>query len=231
MNHITRFIFHNARVPTYMLQYRSMAKNKDRKKEKLTDRPKVFLDDDEMEKLIRYQDFKMSTAILIDELKTDLKLNYNIRFNPLLIENLEIVYDDVKANLGDLATVVRKQNDLILNLSSSPNAVKAAITAINRSGLNLNPQSDGHIIYMKLPRITSEHREDLIKSVKSVGNATKDHIRNNSFQKKFYIKDGQKKISQELLSEIRSNLNYFIRNKCEEIDEIVKHKIDSLSHG
>lgn len=133
--------------------------------------------------------------------------------------------------MGDLATVVRKQNDLILNLSSSPNAVKAAITAINRSGLNLNPQSDGHIIYMKLPRITSEHREDLIKSVKSVGNATKDHIRNNSFQKKFYIKDGQKKISQELLSEIRSNLNYFIRNKCEEIDEIVKHKIDSLSHG
>lgn len=86
MNHITRFIFHNARVPTYMLQYRSMAKNKDRKKEKLTDRPKVFLNDDEMEKLIRYQDFKMSTAILIDELKTDLKLNYNIRFNPLLIE-------------------------------------------------------------------------------------------------------------------------------------------------
>lgn len=133
--------------------------------------------------------------------------------------------------MGDLATVVRKQNDLILNLSSSPNAVKAAITAINRSGLNLNPQSDGHIIYMKLPRITSEHREDLIKSVKSVGNATKDHIKNNSFQKKFYIKDGQKKISQELLSEIRSNLNYFIRNKCEEIDEIVKHKIDSLSHG
>lgn len=71
----------------YMLQAkRGMAKSKDRKKEKKSDKPKVILDDDDMEKVLAYEDFKLEINSIIEELKTDLKLNYNVRLNPRQIE-------------------------------------------------------------------------------------------------------------------------------------------------
>lgn len=71
----------------YMFQIkRGMAKSKDRKKEKKSDKPKVILDDEEMEKVLAYEDFKLEVNSIIDELKNDLKQNYNVRLNPRQIE-------------------------------------------------------------------------------------------------------------------------------------------------
>lgn len=63
-----------------------MAKGKDKKKDKKSDKPKVILDDEEMEKVIAYEDFKLEVEAIIDDLKNDLKLNYNVRLNPYQIE-------------------------------------------------------------------------------------------------------------------------------------------------
>src|SRR5699024_1557539 len=53
------------------LSKRHMAKGKDRKKEKKTDKPKVVLDDEDMEKMIAYEDFKLEVESIIDDLKND----------------------------------------------------------------------------------------------------------------------------------------------------------------
>ena len=134
----------------------------------------------------------------------------------------------MRVTLGDIVNIVRKQNDLIINLSATPSAVKPALLAIQESGLNLNPQPDGNVIYIRMPRITTEHRQQLIKSVRLAGQKVKDQIKDRNFHKKFMEKD-LKRLSKDLVNDAQANLNYFIRNKCAEIDEIVRHKEESLT--
>lgn len=142
--------------------------------------------------------------------------------------SLEISYDGMKVTLGDIVNIVRKQNDLIINLSATPAAVKPALLAIQESGLNLNPQPDGNVIYIRMPRITTEHRQALIKSVRLAGQKIKDRIKDRNFHKKFMEKD-LKRLSKDLVNDAQANLNYYIRQKFTEIDEIVRHKEESLA--
>ncbi|KAH9410264.1 hypothetical protein TYRP_010022, partial [Tyrophagus putrescentiae] len=208
---------------------RGMAKGKDRKKEKKSDKPKVILDDEDMEKVIAFEDFKLEVQSIIDELKNDLKLNYNVRLNPRQIETIEINYDGVKVALADIVTVARKQQEIVINMAAAPNALKPAMTALMESGFNLNPQQDGTIIYIRLPKVTTEHRETLIKLVKTAGQKAKDKIKDRNFHKKFYHKGTDtKKLSQDLLSDVSANMNYFIKQQNSLIDEIIKQKTDSL---
>ena len=141
---------------------------------------------------------------------------------------MEICYEGMRVTLGDIVNIVRRQNDLIINLSATPSAVKPALLAIQESGLNLNPQPDGNVIYIRMPRITTEHRQQLIKSVRLAGQKVKDQIKDRNFHKKFMEKD-LKRLSKDLVNDAQANLNYFIRNKCAEIDEIVRHKEESLT--
>ncbi|OTF83424.1 hypothetical protein BLA29_015069, partial [Euroglyphus maynei] len=83
------------------ISIRSLAKGKDRVREKnRTDRPKVILTDDEMEQVMQYEEFRSQVDALIDEFKNDLKLNFNVKLNPRVIESLEISYDGMKVTLG-----------------------------------------------------------------------------------------------------------------------------------
>lgn len=136
----------------------------------------------------------------------------------------------MKIQLGDIVPVVRKQNDLIINLAAMPNAVKPTLQAIQESGLNLNPQPDGNVIYIKLPKITSEYRQSMINSLKLTGQKTVDQIKNRNFHKKFYVKSG-KKISEDLQYNVQANLMHFVKQKCLEIDNIIKEKQAALSEN
>lgn len=131
--------------------------------------------------------------------------------------------------LADIVTISRKQQELVINLAATPTATKAVMAAIVGSGLNLNPQQDGNIIYIRTPKVTTEHRQALIKSVKAAGQKAKDTLKDRNFQKKFYIKLADlKKLSQDLQNDVTANVNYFVKQKSALIDEIVEQKAQSL---
>lgn len=142
---------------------------------------------------------------------------------------LEISYDGVKVALADIVTVARKQQEIVINMATAPNALKPTMTALAESGFNLNPQQDGTIIYIRLPKVTTEHRETLIKSVKTAGQKAKDKIKDRNFHKKFYHKGADtKKLSQDLLADATANIIFFVKQQSNLIDEIIKQKAESL---
>ena len=51
-------------------------------------------------------------------------------------------------------------------------------SAIQKSELGINPQTDGQIIRLRIPDLTEERRKDLIKVLKSMGEKGKISIRN-----------------------------------------------------
>ena len=75
--------------------------------------------------------------------------------------------------------------------------------ALQKSELGINPQVDGQIIRLRIPDLTEERRNDLIKILKNMGEKSKVAIRNIRREAN---EDLKKKLKDKVISEdISSN--------------------------
>ena len=138
----------------------------------------------------------------------------------------------MEVTLADVATISRRQTELVINFASTPTAVTKAMKTILESNLGLNPQQDGLTIYIKMPKITTEHRMKIIAAVKALGQKTKDRLKDPIFQQRFYHRhENDIKISKELKHNVATNLNYYIKQKQNRIGEIIAQKVDTLEQS
>ncbi|XP_068561913.1 ribosome-recycling factor, mitochondrial isoform X2 [Cebidichthys violaceus] len=94
------------------------------------------------------------------------------------LDHIVVTTQDGKFPLNQLGQVSMKSPQLIMvNMSSFPEATAAATRALRESSMNLNPEVDGMIIKVPVPKVTREHRENLAKLAKQFGNKAKDSLR------------------------------------------------------
>lgn len=190
--------------------------------------PRVVLPDAELETVFEMAAFKTLVNKQIDNFKQDLKLKYNVRMNPHVLENIDIKYQSEMIKLADIVTIGKRNNGLIINLTATPAAVKPVVAAIHESGLQLSLQQDGDILYLTIPKVTTEHRNNMIKSIDQIGRKLKESIKNRHNQKKFWVKT-DKKHGQDMVRNVTENVDYFVKQKEAEIDQIIKRKAESLN--
>tara|TARA_S200000501_G_C20784882_1_gene726716 strand:- start:709 stop:1266 length:558 start_codon:yes stop_codon:yes gene_type:complete len=95
-----------------------------------------------------------------------------------LVDNILVDAYGQKMKLKDLATVsVPEARTININVWDS-NMIIAIEKAIQSSNLQLNPMTEGQLIRINLPELTSERRIELAKSVKSLAEETKISLRN-----------------------------------------------------
>ncbi len=69
--------------------------------------------------------------------------------------------------LGEIAQVeVKSANMFVIDLISTPDYVKPVYDAILKSNMCSNPQVEKTSIYIPIPKVTREHRENMSKTVK-----------------------------------------------------------------
>ena len=104
-------------------------------------------------------------------------------------------------------------------------------SAIQKSELGINPQTDGQIIRLRIPDLTEERRKDLIKVLKSMGEKAKISIRNirrdanEELKKK--LKD--KKISEDDNKNFEKKIQKLTDQNVENIDKILIEKEKEIS--
>uniref|UniRef100_A0A161MHB4 Ribosome-recycling factor, mitochondrial n=1 Tax=Triatoma infestans TaxID=30076 RepID=A0A161MHB4_TRIIF len=94
--------------------------------------------------------------------------------------------DGKKYPLIELGQIVRKNPKVItINMVAFPQALPATLKALSESGMNLNPQQEGTTLYVPVPKVTREHRENLSKNAKAHFIKCRDGIRDvqNKFLK------------------------------------------------
>ena len=69
-----------------LMSVRSMAKGRDKPREKKGNKPKVILTDEEMSELIPINELKIELNNVINKFKADLTSNVSVRSNPQSIE-------------------------------------------------------------------------------------------------------------------------------------------------
>ena len=127
------------------------AKGKDRGKEKK--KPKATkLDLRTLGEVFDVDDLTAQMNQAIENMKSDFIKNLTVRSTTGSFEQIPVKIDDKDYQLQELAQIARKPKLIVLNMSAFPTAIPHVLKAIERSGLNINPQQDGTTLFCPIPK-------------------------------------------------------------------------------
>lgn len=172
---------------TNIIFVRNYAKGKDKKKEKGKNATKVQINENQLREIINLDSLNTQLDKTLETMKDEFVKNLSLRSTTGSIETLKIVIDGKDHELQEIAQIVRKNpKTIVINMISFPQVIPTVLTALEKSGMNLNPQQDGTTIFIPVPKVTKEHRENLSKNAKVLFLKCKDGIKdvqNNQIKK------------------------------------------------
>uniref|UniRef100_A0A7I4XTM7 Ribosome-recycling factor, mitochondrial n=1 Tax=Haemonchus contortus TaxID=6289 RepID=A0A7I4XTM7_HAECO len=110
------------------------------------------------------KEMKEVEVVLGEELAKHFSLQVDLRIYEDLMVKLE---KGDEHRLGHLGRVSLKSPTMVMiNFADNPSAIKWAKLAIQKSYLNVTPQHEGVVLYVPVPRMTRERREQLARDAK-----------------------------------------------------------------
>lgn len=144
----------------------------------------------------------------LEALSRDLAAVRTGRASSALVEHLQVDYYGTPTPLNQLATIATPDARLITIQPWDRQATASIEKAILRSGLGLNPSSDGTVLRLPIPPLTEERRQGLVKIVRrrieeakvAVRNIRRDGIEGlRALEKEKGISQDEQRRSQERL--------------------------------
>jgi len=100
------------------------------------------------------------------------------RANPAMIEDVIVDYYGAMTPLKQLATIAAPDPNLLVVQPYDKTQMAAVEKGILAADLGLNPANDGHVIRVKVPKLSEERRKELTKIIKARGEEAKVSLRN-----------------------------------------------------
>ena len=167
----------------------------------------------------------------IQSLKKDISTLRTGRANANMLDTIKVdVYGQLMP-VEQLATVSVPEARLISVQVWDKSNTTLIESAIQKSELGINPQTDGQIIRLRIPDLTEERRKDLIKVLKNMGEKGKVAIRNirreanEDLKKKLKDKD----ISEDNNKNFEKNIQKLTDLNIENIEKILTEKEKEIS--
>ncbi|KFM69729.1 Ribosome-recycling factor, mitochondrial, partial [Stegodyphus mimosarum] len=157
------------------------------------------LTDEELADVIDIAEYRTRLQQVTEKLKKDFGEHLSLRSSASSIENILVKIENEEYPLHELAQISKKNPNLIaINMSDFPEGLKPAIQAITESGSGMNPQQEGTMIYLSIPKLSREHRENLAKNAKAIAVKAKEEVRSIQNQ---YVKEAKSKtdLSEDLI--------------------------------
>lgn len=152
------------------------------------------------------------------------------RANPSMLDNIFADAYGSKTPLNQLGNISSPDPSTITIQVWDTSLIKNIENAILDSGIGINPQVDGQIIRLPIPKLSEERREELSKLAAKYAENSKIVIRN---LRRDYIetqKDLKKnsELSEDDLKKILNDVQKLTDNSIEKIDELLKIKKDDI---
>jgi len=167
---------------------------------------------------------KMDKSIL--SLKKDISTLRTGRANINMLDMVKVDVYGQQMPIEQLATVSVPEARLI-SIQVWDKANTALVeSAIQKSELGINPQTEGQIIRLRIPDLTEERRKDLIKVLKNMGEKGKISIRN---VRREANEDLKKKLKDKMISEddnknFEKSIQKLTDQNVENIEKILTEK-------
>ncbi|XP_077352848.1 ribosome-recycling factor, mitochondrial isoform X2 [Festucalex cinctus] len=182
-----------------------------------------------VEDIISLDELKEDMTAVVNVLKDDFTRNLSIRTSPGALDHIVVSTPDGKFPLNQLGQVSMKSPQLIMvNMSSYPEATAAAARALRESSMNLNPEVDGTIIKVAVPKVTREHRENLTKTAKQFSNKAKDSLRRVRSNAMAQVKKAKERQSEDTIRLVEKQVQQMFDNITADIDKQLAAKTKDL---
>ena len=175
--------------------------------------------------------FKMDKSI--QSLKKDISTLRTGRANTNMLDTIKVDVYGQMMPIDQLATISVPEARLVSIQVWDKANTSLIESAVQKSELGINPQIDGQIIRLRIPDLTEERRNDLIKVLKNMGEKSKIAIRNirreanedlkNKLKNKNISEDDSKnfeKIIQKITDTNIQNIEKILIDKEKEISQI-----------
>nr|XP_060613768.1 ribosome-recycling factor, mitochondrial [Anolis sagrei ordinatus] len=148
---------------------------------------------------------------------------------PGALDHIMVSTKDGKFPLNQLGQVSLKSPQLILvNMSNFPESTAAAVKAIRESGMGLNPEADGTLLRIPVPKVTREHRESLAAVAKQLTNKAKDSLRKVRAAAVSRTKKAKGTVSEDTVRLIEKQVQQMTDDAVAEMEKLLASKTKEL---
>ena len=176
-----------------------------------------------MEELLK--DLGNKNKILLESLKQEFSGLRSNRPTPQLVEDIQVDYLGQMLKVKQLGSIsVVPPREIQISVWDK-NAVASLAKAIQDSSIKLNPSVDGKTVHLRMPPLTQERREELIKVVKGAAEKSKIKIRN------FRDEANKRIVEAEVLKKINEDQKFKLKKQVQETTDGVNKEIEDLLNG
>ena len=167
----------------------------------------------------------------IQSLKKEISTLRTGRANTNMLDNIKVDVYGQNMPINQLATLSVPEARMISVQVWDKTNLNLIESAIQKSDLGINPQIDGQILRLRIPDLTEERRNELIKVLKNMCEKGKVAIRNI---RRDANEDLKKKLKDKVLSEddsknLEKNIQKLTDNNIEKIEKILIDKEKEIS--
>lgn len=182
-----------------------------------------------VEDIISLDEVKQEMAAVLSGLKDDFTRNITIRTSPGALDHIVVTTKDGKFPLNQLGQISMKSPLFIMvNMSSFPEATAAAARSLRESSMNLNPEVDGNIIKVPVPKVTREHREGLAKLAKQFSNKAKETLRKVRSNAVTQVKKAKEGHSEDTIRLVEKQIQQMADSSAVDVDKLLAAKTKEL---
>ena len=171
---------------------------------------------------------KMNAAIL--HYQKELNSLRTSRANPSMLDNIFVDAYGSKTPLNQLGNIsVQDANTIIIQVWDL-SLLKSIENAITESSLGINPQTDGQLIRLPIPKLSEERRKEIIKVASEFAETSKVTVRNIR-RDLIETSKNEKKTSNLSEDELKRKINDIQKvtdNHIDKIDKILESKKNDI---
>ena len=167
---------------------------------------------------------KMNSAV--SHFEKELNSLRTSRANPSMLDNILVDAYGSRTPLNQLGNISVQDASTITIQVWDTTLIKSIEDAISESNLGINPQTDGHLIRLPIPKLSEERRKEIIKIASEFAENSKVAIRN--IRRDFIETSKNEKkdlnLSEDDLKRKLNEIQKITDNNIENIDKILELK-------
>ncbi|MSR44501.1 MAG: ribosome recycling factor [Phycisphaerales bacterium] len=154
------------------------------------------------------------------------------RANTALLEYIKVEYYGSFVDLREIAAVSVPEPTQLLVKPFDPGAKNEIIKAIEKSGLGLNPQSEGNQIRVMLPSPSADRRKQLAVQVRKMAEDARVTVRNERRDANKALdalkNDPKSKMSEDQVTSGKDYIDELTKTTGKKIDDLTTKKVTEI---
>ena len=152
------------------------------------------------------------------------------RANPSILDNIYVDAYGTRTPINQLGSISVPEANMITIQIWDSSLISIVEKSINESNIGINPQIDGSLLRLPIPKLSEERRQELAKIASSQGELSKIAIRNNrrDFMEKIKKDEKDKSISQDESKKFHNDIQKITDEYITKIDKLISTKQEEI---